>query len=162
MVALRQEELQASIRPLRKRLSAIARSRLVPLLGLLATLGCGGGSPDQIFRDDVMSPRPLGIQILQAQQSSGLSVESWLHFRGSSQDIQSVLNSDQLTEVPQERISFDFRSLRPPTWWRPQSLGPGLRYYECEDSSAQESQWRKCLFISAASDEAYFLKFYYY
>jgi hypothetical protein len=129
--------------------------------GLLTAPGCGG-SPDRVFRNDVMSPRPPGIIVLQAEESSGPTVESWLHFRGAPKDIGLVLNSDHFTEVPQDRISFDFRALRPPSWWRPRALGPGLRAFECEDRSAQEPLWRKHLFVNQAGDEVYFLKFFYY
>jgi hypothetical protein len=89
------------------------------------------------------------------------TVEVWLHFTISQQDLTSILSSSGF--VKKDDFSLDFVNLRPPSWWKPASLAPGpVQYYELEHLPAGESEWRKILITGSTMREVYFVYFRYY
>ena len=123
--------------------------------------GCGA-SPEEVFRRSVADPRPASVQIIQAQASSGLSVRYWSHFRISPNDLAPILAAHPFQQLPAGPVNLDFHALLPPQWWKPDTFGAGLRYFQCEDPSHADSEWRKILLVNAGSSEVYFVQFYYY
>jgi len=138
------------------------RSGLALLVVLLAAGGCGGHSSEKIFLDSVAKPRPSSVTILRAEESTGATVEYWVHFRIAPKDLAALLKADGFVPVPANQIPFDFASLRPPRWWQPKTLGPGLKCYVREDKATEDTLWRKYLYANKDNGEVYFVKFYYY
>ena len=139
-----------------------ARVGLTVLLSCVAVAGCGR-SPDEVVRISVADPIPPSVQILQAQEGGGLSIQHWTHFRISPADLAALLATDSFERNPPFDQSFDFRSLQAPSWWTPQSLGAGVRRYQCQDREHhEEAVWEKILFVNTANDEVYFVLNYIY
>ncbi|MBW8017403.1 MAG: hypothetical protein FVQ82_14575 [Planctomycetes bacterium] len=116
-------------------------------------------SPKQIYQGATDWTLQPSVTIIDSQNSSGDSVRLWLHFTTSPPDIAGILSSDNFIE--QKNFSFDFSSFKSPAWWLPESLGTDVRYYECEENSGGEPLSRKCMYVNAETNEAFFLRFLY-
>lgn len=128
--------------------------RTSPVLLVLATVlvGCSR-TLSEVFRTAVAMPVPMSAVILDAQDGSGLSPVSWVHFRATPDDMMALLSANPYSEEP--RYSLDFSSLHPPTWWKPASLGPGLRQYHWNKRVSDDVMDWRIICLNAAKDEAY-------
>jgi hypothetical protein len=127
------------------------------LLLALQFMGCQRQTPEALFREAVTNAIPPSVQIVDAtRKSRSGSIEIWLHFKGSKQDLATILKSEQFRDLGESQLNYSAYS--PPAWWTPEKLGAGRKWLDCETSPHfRRDHSAKDIVVSERQDEAYFL-----